>query len=293
LEIPVLSGFHTNFHSYSRHYRAGWLQHWVALYLRWFHNRTTGTLVPSLDLRDRLHACGVKNVSVLGRGVDRELFTPARRCQALRETWGVSEHDLVVLYVGQLAPEKNLGLAIAAYRAMQRCNKGVKFVIVGDGPQRAMLQKDHPDLLFCGVHRGEQLARHYASADVFLFPSDTETFGNVTLEAMASGLVVVAYDYAAAGMHITHGETGVLVPYGEPEAFVTTATALAREPQSLPRIRRQAREYVATLGWQRVVQQFEMLLTDVLAKPRTAFSRRAQLVRSMSVGVGRGVNTRQ
>jgi glycosyltransferase involved in cell wall biosynthesis len=171
LGIPVLSGFHTNFHSYSRHYRAGWLQHWVALYLRWFHNRTTGTLVPSIDLRDRLHACGFKNVSVLGRGVDSELFTPTRRCQALRETWGVSEHDLVVLYVGRVAPAKNLGLAIAAYRAMQRCSKQVKFVIVGDGPQRAMLQKDHPDLLFCGMHRGEQLARHYASADVFLFAS--------------------------------------------------------------------------------------------------------------------------
>jgi glycosyltransferase involved in cell wall biosynthesis len=109
LGIPVLSGFHTNFHSYSRHYRAGWLQHWVALYLRWFHNRTTGTLVPSIDLRDRLHACGFKNVSVLGRGVDSQLFTPARRCQALRETWGVSEHDLVVLYVGRVAPEKISG----------------------------------------------------------------------------------------------------------------------------------------------------------------------------------------
>ena len=294
LEIPVLSGFHTNFHSYSRHYRAGWLQHWVALYLRWFHNRTTGTLVPSIDLRDRLHARGFKNVSVLGRGVDSELFTPARRCRALRETWGVSEHDLVVLYVGRLAPEKNLGLAIAAYRSMQRCNKGVKFVTVGDGPQRAVLQKDHPDLLFCGVHRGEQLARHYASADVFLFPSDTETFGNVTVEAMASGLVVLAYDYAAAGMHITHGETGVLVPYGEAEAFVTTATNLAREPQSLPRMRCQAREYVATLGWQCVVQRFETLLTGVLTKPRTAYSRqRVQAVSPTSVGVGRGVNTRQ
>lgn len=293
LGIPVLSGFHTNFHSYSRHYRAGWLQHLVALYLRWFHNRTTGTLVPSIDLRDRLHACGFKNVSVLGRGVDSQLFTPARRCQALRETWGVSEHDLVVLYVGRVAPEKNLGLAIAAYRAMQANSKSIKFVIVGDGPQRAMLQKDHPDLLFCGVHRGEQLARHYASADVFLFPSDTETFGNVTVEAMASGLVVVAYDYAAAHMHITHGKTGVLVPYGDPEAFVATATDLAREPQALPRMRCQAREYAATLGWQCVVQQFEMLLTGVLAKPRTAYSRRLQLVSATSVGVGRGVNTRQ
>ncbi len=273
LGIPVLSGLHTDFHSYSRHYYGGLLQHWVALYLRRFHNRTDGTLVPSVNLRDRLCASGFKNVRVLGRGVDSELFTPARRRPALRKTWGVSEHDLVVLYVGRVAPEKNLGLAIAAYRAIQRRNEEVKFVIVGDGPQRDTLQNDHPDLLFCGVRKGEELAGHYASADLFLFPSQTETFGNVTLEAMASGLVVLAYDYAAAHVHITHGETGVLVPYGEPAAFVTAATDLARAPQSLHRMRRQAREYVATLGWQRVVQQFEMLLTGVLAKPRTALER--------------------
>jgi glycosyltransferase involved in cell wall biosynthesis len=168
--------------------------------------------VPSFELHDRLQAIGLKNVSVLGRGVDRQLFTPERRCAALRHKWGVSDNELVVLSVGRIAPEKNLGLAIAAYHAMQRCSNSMRFVLVGDGPLRVTLQKAHPDLLFCGVHTGEQLARHYASADVFLFPSETETFGNVTLEAMASGLVVVAYNYAAAHMHITHGETGVLVP---------------------------------------------------------------------------------
>ncbi len=223
LRIPVLSGFHTNFHSYSRHYRLGWLQPLIFHYLCRFHNRTTGTLVPSVDLRDRLQAVGLHNVSVLGRGVDSQLFTPERRCAALRRTWGVSESDLAVLYVGRVAPEKNLGLAVAAYRAMQRCSASMKFIVVGDGPLRAPLQKAHPDLIFCGVHTGEQLARHYASADVFLFPSETETFGNVTLEAMASGLVVVAYNYAAAHMHMTHGETGVLVPYGEPQAFIDAA----------------------------------------------------------------------
>jgi glycosyltransferase involved in cell wall biosynthesis len=110
LGIPVLSGFHTNFHSYSKHYGLGWLQPLVALYLCWFHNRTAGTLVPSLDLRDRLQVSSFKNISILGRGVDSELFTPARRCQALRQSWGVGEHDVVVLYVGRVAPEKTSGL---------------------------------------------------------------------------------------------------------------------------------------------------------------------------------------
>lgn len=265
--VPVLSGFHTNFHSYLRHYRAGWLQHFGAHYLRWFHNRTAGTLVPSVDLHDRLHASGFHNVQVLGRGVDNQLFTPTRRCATLRETWGVSECDLVVLYVGRVAPEKNIELAIDAYRAMQTYSKAAKFVIVGDGPQRPAIQNDHPDLCFSGVHRGEQLAKHYASADVFLFPSETETFGNVTLEAMSSGLAVIAYNYAAAKTHITHDETGVLVPYNDPRAFVAAAIQLARAPQRLSMIRRQAREYAAKLGWLHVVQQFETLLDERRYEP--------------------------
>jgi glycosyltransferase involved in cell wall biosynthesis len=239
-------------------------------YLCRFHNRTIRTFVPSGDLSARLRANGFKNVSVLGRGVDNQLFTPERRCAALREAWGVAEDDLAVLYVGRVAPEKNLGLAIEAYRAMQQSSDAVKCVIVGDGPLRATLQKDHPDLIFCGVHTGVQLAKHYASADVFLFPSETETFGNVTLEAMASGLVVVAYNYAAAHMHITHGETGVLVPYRNANAFIDAAARLARQPQALPKIRRQARAYVATLGWQGVVKRFETLLTGVSSEGQTA-----------------------
>ena len=122
LRIPVFSGFHTNFHSYSRHYRLGWLQPLIFRYLCRFHNRTRGTLVPNVDLRDHLQAVGLKNVSVLGRGVDSQLFTPERRCAALRRTWGVAENDLAVLYVGRVAPEKNLGLAVAAYRVMQQCS---------------------------------------------------------------------------------------------------------------------------------------------------------------------------
>jgi glycosyltransferase involved in cell wall biosynthesis len=217
-----------------------------------------------MALRDHLQAAGVHNVSVLGRGVDTQLFTPERRCAALRRTWDVAESDLAVLYVGRIAPEKNLGLAVAAYRAMQRCHTSIKCIVVGDGPLRAPLQKAHPDLIFCGIQTGEQLARHYASADVFLFPSETETFGNVTLEAMASGLVVVAYNYAAAHMHMTHGETGVLVPYGEPQAFIDAAMKLVCAPQSLHTIRQHARAYAASLDWQCVVERFVTILTGAL-----------------------------
>lgn len=266
LRVPVFSGFHTNFHGYARHYRAGWLRPVIFRHLRRFHNRTLGTLVASVDLRNRLHAVGFKNLGVLGRGVDGELFTPARRSAALRDAWGVPDDGLAVLHVGRLAPEKNVPLAIEAYRAMQRASSSLRFVVVGDGPLRAALQRAHPDLRFCGVQTGERLAVHYASADVFLFPSETETFGNVTLEAMASGLVVVAYDYAAAGMHIRHGETGVLAPYGDARAFAEAAHALVRAPQSLRRMRRRARQYVASVDWPSVVERFEGLLTGALGE---------------------------
>lgn len=269
LAIPVFSGFHTNFHSYAKHYRMGWLQKMIFRVLRSFHNRTLGTLVPSVDLRDRLQTLGFKNVSILSRGVDSLLFTPERRCAALRSHWGVTAKDLVVLYVGRVAPEKNLRLAVDAYHAMQRFSNVVKFVIVGDGPLRATLSKKHPDLIFCGVQTGEQLATHYASADIFLFPSETETFGNVTLEAMASGLVVLAYNYAAARMHITHGETGILALYGDAHIFVDSAARLAREPQALLKIRRQARQYITTCDWSRIVERFATLLTDACGPSHT------------------------
>jgi glycosyltransferase involved in cell wall biosynthesis len=177
LGIPVFSGFHTNFHSYLKHYHVGWSRFFVLRYLRWFHGCADGTLVPSLELRTKLHDLGVRNVSILGRGVDSELFHPRRRSAALRRTWGVAENDLVALCVGRVAPEKNLELAIEAYRAMRRGASSTKLVVVGDGPLRAALEEKHPEIIFCGVQTGEALAAYYASADLFLFPSETETFG--------------------------------------------------------------------------------------------------------------------
>jgi glycosyltransferase involved in cell wall biosynthesis len=260
LGIPIVSGFHTNYHYYSRHYRVGWSQSLILRYLRRFHNQTASTLVPSADLRDHLASSGFKDVDVLDRGVDSQLFAPQRRCTELRRGLGLSDSDMAVLYVGRIAPEKNLNLAIEAYFAMKRFNPSLKFIIVGDGPSRAALQSQYPDLIFMGTQKGEQLAKYYASADLFLFPSETETFGNVTLEAMASGLGVIAYNYAAAKIHIRHGETGLLIPYGDKERFVESAVRFACEPKSLGMIRQRAREYIKAFDWPRVVEKFESLL---------------------------------
>src|SRR5262249_33562815 len=211
----------------------GWLRRRIAAYLRGFHNASCGTFVSTERLRVELGAAGFERLSVLGRGVDHGRFDPARRSAALRAEWGAGADDLVVLYVGRLAAEKNVELALEAYRAMRQVRPAMRFVGGGDGPLAAALAGAHPDLGFRGFRTGDDLAAHYASADVFLFPSETETFGNVTLEAMASGLAVVAYDYAAAHVHVEPGVTGVLAAPGDARGFVAAATALALAPESL------------------------------------------------------------
>jgi glycosyltransferase involved in cell wall biosynthesis len=175
----------------------------------------------------------------------------------------VSEGDPVAIYVGRVAPEKNIRLAIAAYRSIQEHVPAARLVIVGDGPLRHTLERDHPDLFFTGMLTGEPLAAHFASADLFLFPSETETFGNVVLEALASGLAVVAYDYAAARAHVAPGRTGALAPHGDARAFVEAAVELARSPERLRQMRRHVQESVAHLDWDRVVERFEALVSGV------------------------------
>jgi len=202
---------------------------------------------------------------LLGRGVDSRVFSPGRRDPSLRAAWGARPTELVVLYVGRLAREKNVALAIEAFRAMRQVGAVRHLVIVGDGPLRAELQATHPDVRFCGPQRGALLAAHYASADVFLFPSETETFGNVVLEAMASGLAVVAFDYAAARVHISSGETGVLVPRGDRRGFIAAAVTLAGSPSDVARLRRAARSLAVLLDWEAVIDRFETLLIDAVA----------------------------
>ena len=263
LGVPLTSTFHTNFHQYGRHYGYGFLQRLVVTYLRFVHHRCACTLVPSTGQKADLAADGFENLFVLARGVDTAKFNPDRRSDELRRRWGAEADDPVCLYVGRVAQEKNIPLAVWAFEALKEHLPRAKFVFVGDGLARVELEKTHGEYVFAGMRRGEDLAAHYASADVFLFASITETFGNVVTEAMASGLAVLTYDYAAGRMTITDGENGLLAGFDDDEAFVKRARDLASmPPEARRRLGESARATAEDMSWDAIAKKFEVVLSD-------------------------------
>jgi glycosyltransferase involved in cell wall biosynthesis len=264
LQIPVSSSFHTNFHSYSKHYGIGLLKSPIESYLRKLHNRTQSTMVPTRSLVQELLARGYLNVTLLSRGVATEQFSPSHRSSVLRAQWGAESDDPVILLVGRLAKEKNVGLVVSAYRAIQARVPRAKLVFVGDGPLRKSLEVACPEAHFAGVRKGAELAAYYASADLFLFASLTETFGNVVPEAMASGLAVVSYDCAAAKELIVSGDNGLLVSAGDDLSFVNASVQLATDPVCINQYRTRAVACVADRSWDSIYDCFVQTLRNVL-----------------------------
>jgi glycosyltransferase involved in cell wall biosynthesis len=264
LGIPVISDFHTNFHQYTAHYGMGLFKPIALRYLRNLHNQTLLTLVPTRTLAEGMARQGFERVDVLARGVDTELFHPDHRRSALRCSWGAGPDDPVLLMVSRIAPEKNLPLALQAYERARERVPGARMVIVGDGPARAHTATTHPDVHFAGMQTGRALAEHYASADIFVFPSLSETFGNVTLEAMASGLAVVAFDYAAAREHIVGGRTGRTVGCSDDRGFVEAVAELAGDRLQATRLATAARERALEIDWSRICERYEGFLEQCL-----------------------------
>ncbi len=267
LGIPVATGFHTNFHEYLEQYRLGGLEPAAKAYLKRFHQAADCTLAPSPELVERLRGDGFREVHLLGRGVDSTLFSPDKRCESLRAEWGARAGVPVAIIVGRVAAEKNLELAMMAFERMRNVVPDLKCVVVGDGPIRGKLEDKYGFVHFAGMKTGEELARHYASADVLLFPSETETFGNVLLEGMASGLVTVSYDYAASERYVKHGVNGLKIPRGDAEGFIAMSVqAISRNPE----LRSAARETVESLGWEKVVSDFGDRMEDLSTMGRPA-----------------------
>lgn len=274
LGIAVATDFRTNFHTYSRHYGLGWMADAISGYLRGFHNRADCTMVPTGELAQSLARLGFERLRVVGRGVDATVFSPRRRSGFLRQRWGVSEDAPVALCVSRFAPEKNFPQVFDAYIAMRAVRPEARLILVGDGPLAEDLRRAGLGMVRAGRLDNEELSAHYASADLFLFPSMTETFGNVTLEAMASGLGIVAYDCAAARQHIVHGRSGLLATMGDRAGFIGHAAALARDLTRARDLGRHAREVAESNGWDKVIADFESVLYQTIAAHAAARHRR-------------------
>ena len=259
LRLPVTSDFRTNFHSYSKHYGVGWLRKPIVAYLRKFHNNTACTMVPTHLLKNELQKLGFDNLRVVARGVDTGMFNPKHRSEALRQSWGADDNTLVLLSVGRLAPEKNLDLVVKAYQALRAAQRPVRLVFAGDGPYRDELQARCPDAVFLGMCDHQTLSTVYPSADLFLFPSLTETFGNVTLEALACGTPVLAFDSAAASELVQADRNGWLVQGEREEDYLAKALGVTRDTAALMAMRTPTCESVAALDWLQIVMQVESI----------------------------------
>jgi glycosyltransferase involved in cell wall biosynthesis len=251
LNVPVLMSYHTDLPGYTRNYGISWLCEPAWTYFRWLHNQADLNVSPSRYTRDELLANGFKRVEIWGRGVDTEQFNPAHRNQAMRERLSNGRpQDPLLLYVGRLATEKSLEILRPVLDVVPEAN----LAFVGGGPLRAELEQlfTGKNVHFTGYLQGRELAEAYAAADLFLFPSTSETFGNVVLEAMASGLPVLAANAGGPVDHVHAGRNGYLFPGGDSQNLATRIRWLLGDPDNLALLGAGARAYAKTQTWESI-----------------------------------------
>ncbi len=261
LGVPFVTSYHTSYAAYLGHYGLHALGTVAWPFLRWFHNSGRRTFAPSEAVAAQLRGRGVADVSVWSRGVDTERFHPRHRSAGMRRAMGAGDGDLVVAYVGRLAPEKGVHTALRAMHHLHE-RRGVRFALAGDGPDEARCRATAPPgTWFAGQLSGDALSAFYASADLFVFPSTTETFGNVVLEAMASGLPVVAPDIGAT-LELAHEGTARLFRGGDPASLAAAVDALLADAPARARLSAAGLAVAASRRWDAV---WDGLLRDYRA----------------------------
>ncbi|ARK31795.1 glycosyltransferase family 4 protein [Halalkalibacter krulwichiae] len=232
-QIPMVASYHTHFDQYLTYYNLTLLKQWIWKYMAWFHRPFSKVYVPSESTRESLVRKGVHDrIELWKRGVDHTLFTPAQRGAEVREKYQIKQKH-ILLFVGRLAPEKDVELAIQTFTSLpQTIKQDSHLLIVGDGPLLKPLSTQicSENITFTRFLEGEELAKVYAASDVFLFPSATETFGNVVLEAMSSGIPVVCANTGGVKHLIQHGETGLMCKEKDLDSFVSAVTFLLTNP---------------------------------------------------------------
>ncbi len=271
--IPLVSSYHTDFARYAAAYGAKWLRPAVSHYIGRFHRRSRRVYTPSNASRTDLLALGLSDVEVWGRGVDTEHFHPGRRSQELRAALGMGSR-FTFLYVGRLAPEKRAEQVIAAYRlASEMLPRGViHLVVAGTGPREAELRETAPPgVTFLGLlERQTRLPDLYANCDAFAFASVTETLGLVVLEAMASGLPVVATPVGGVADHVRHGENGLSYPEGNVHAMARAMVSLAGDFDLARRLARGARRTAERLSWKGEMDRLDSSYREICERSAQA-----------------------
>ena len=250
LGIPVVSTYHTHFASYLDYYRLGLAEPALWATLRRFYNRCDEVYPPAPTMADALCEHGItRPIHVWPRGIELDRFDPAYRSDDWRASHGFGPEDVVITFISRLVKEKGIDVYAEVVRRLYARGFPVRGLVVGDGPEREALQVLLPDAVFTGHLSGDDISTAYASSDIFLFPSETETFGNVTLEAMASGLAVVCADAAGSRSLVDSGETGLLCPPRDVDAFELATESLVISPDRRAGFGVRARDAASAYDW--------------------------------------------
>ena len=250
-KLPAVTSYHTHFVSYLPYYNLTRFTDLAWSILRWFHNKFQVTYVPSPSAREELNNQGINGIQLWPRGIDASLFSPSHRSEQLREEQGVGERPLLV-FVGRLVKEKDLDVLVDACVALEKKGHEFDVALIGDGPMREEIKTKLPRSILPGFQRGTDLSRWYASGDIFVFPSTTETFGNVVLEAGASGLPVVCAKAGGVGDLVAHGETGLLAAPHSADDYAAKIEVLLRDSELRKQMGEKGREFALTHDWHAV-----------------------------------------
>jgi len=262
---PIVASYHTHFSSYLGFYRMRRLEQVMWAFLRWFYRHCEHIYVPTPSMAEVLVSHGIEDgLELWPRGVDASVFNPERRSTAFRQRHGFQEDDVVVSFISRLVIEKGLDIYADVLAQLQQEGRRVRALVVGDGPACALIRDRLPMAVFAGHLSGEELATAYASSDVFLFPSETETFGNVTLEAMASGVPTVCADATGSNSLVVDGRTGFLVPARDVAAFTDCVRSLVDDPDLRARMGKEALAEALTYTWPIILGRIDRYYDSIL-----------------------------
>ncbi len=269
--IQIVASYHTHFTSYLKYYNLEMLEILGWKYLVWFYSQCKHVYVPSPSMADELNNQGIENgIRIWARGVNTDEFHPDKRDMEWRRSIGIKDEELVVSFVSRLVWEKDLQTYVDSVKKLEDAEVNIKPMIVGDGPARKELQQMLPEAHFTGFITGNELHKAYASSDIFLFPSDTETFGNVTLEAMSSGLPCVVADATGSKSLVESGITGYLVPPRNTEEFAKSVRKIAEDDELRKKMGETARQKALAYSWERVNEKLLENYREALAEPMPA-----------------------